>query len=92
MSYIPQPVRMLHKEQREFLHLTLPISLSLLLKGDDKSTVSLSEMESAVNRSLSLSETFICMKRKVVPVHAMKAHRRRRGTAPLTLKLSTKCG
>jgi hypothetical protein len=64
---------MLHKEQREFLRLPLHLPLSLLLKGDDTSTVSLSEMESAINRNLSLSETFICMKGKVVPVHAMKA-------------------
>jgi len=30
-------------------------------------------------------------KRKVLPVHSMKAHRGSRGTAPLILNLSTRC-
>jgi len=46
-------------------------------------------MEPAVNRNLSLSETIVLMEGIVVPVHAMKAYRRRRGTDPLILKLST---
>ena len=77
---------MLHKEQQKFLRLPLPLPL---LKGDDTSTVSLSKMKPVLNRNLSLSEKFLCVNGEVVPLHAIKAHRRSRGTARRILNLLT---